>query len=161
MSAIDWSSTDWPGFALAVVLAVVSALSWAVHRHRARKAEARLITSRCRLLGNNMTIPLQYEITVHNGSSHPLRLAEIHFWDGKSWQLRLAKSDQTNDPVIASNDEGRVLVPATTTDADEFSKRYYIRYQDSDNRTWYRVVDAPDFLRRRDIKRIRKQFGSI
>lgn len=79
---------------------IAGVVVWLLRRHTARRTEARLITSRFRLLGNGTSLPFQYEITVHNGSSHPLCLAEINFWDGNGWQLQLARRTHTADPVI-------------------------------------------------------------
>lgn len=138
-----------------------SGLGLFIYRVRAKaKAEASLVTSRYRFLAG-MGLPSQFQITIHNATPHPLNYVQVNYWDGASWQLTLAPSTTTNDPVVSPGDEGSVLVPAVTNDLDEFDNYYYLTYEDSRRRTWHRLVDSPTLLGRAEVRRLRNLHGTI
>jgi len=101
-----------------------------------------------------MNNPFIYEIKVHNATPHPLRMVEVRYWDGTAWQLTLARSSQTGDPVIEPGDNGIASVPAITSDPKKFHTFYFLKYEDSRNRTWYRRINSPDFLSRFKVWRL-------
>lgn len=157
---VDFSDgVGWLALCFAVFLALVSFATWLVRAKRSRKAEAALVTSNYRLLGGGT--PFVYEISVHNGSPHPLRTIQIMYWDGKEWRPMLARSRETGDPVIFPGDVGVATVPAMTTDLAEFDNYYYYRYLDSKNRDWWRRIDSPKFLDWSERRQLPKLHGTL
>jgi len=145
----------WLALGFAVLSAVILVVVWGVRTARKRKEEARLVTSHHRFLGG-MNVPYQYEISVHNATPHPLRMVEVRYWDGITGELRLARSSRTGDPVVQPGDTGIALVPAMTTDPSDFDRYYFLRYTDSQNRTWDRRINSPDFLGRYEVRKLNR-----
>lgn len=135
---------------VAVLLPIIGLVVWCVRTVLKRKGEPGLVTSDYRLLGG-MNNPSTFEISVHNATPHPLRMVEVRYWDGTAWQLRLARSSQTGDPVVRPGENGIASVPAMTTDLSEFGNFSFLRYTDSRNRIWNRRISSPDFLSRDEV----------
>lgn len=149
----------WIALGFTVVLSIVSFMAWMVRARRKRKEEAALVTSHYRLLGG-IGVPFVYEISIHNASPHPLRIVELHYWDGTEWRPTLARSTRTGDPVVLPGDIGVATVPAMTTDND-FDNYYFYSYTDSRNRTWSRRIDSPDFLSRSERRQLLRFHGTV
>lgn len=148
------------GVAVTLLLAFIGFVVWIVRTVRKRKDEPGLVTSSFRFL-TGLDTPSTYEITVHNATPHPLRMVEVKYWDGNAWQLRLARSSQTGDPVIRPGDDGIASVPAMTTDLSQFDNFCFLRYEDSRNRIWNRRINSPAFLTRDEVRQLERFHGSI
>ncbi|WP_406636936.1 hypothetical protein [Pseudarthrobacter quantipunctorum] len=151
--------------ALAVVVAVllpiiIGLVAWLFRRARQPKEDAGLVTSHYRLLGG-MNIPYTYEVSVHNATPHPLPMVEVKYWDGTAWRLKPARSSRTGGLVINPGDTGIASVPAVTMEPKDFDGFYFIKYTDSQNRVWHRLINSPDFLSPDEVRQIERFQGTI
>jgi hypothetical protein len=160
-AGLDFSDgVGWIALALAILLAVISFLAWLARTVKKRREEASLVTSHYRLLGG-LGVHFVYEISVHNGTPHPLRIVDVRYWDSHEWRPMLARSTATGDPVILPGDIGVATVPAMTTDLSEFDHFYYFSYTDSRSRTWFRRIDSPDFLTAGEVRKLTRFHGTV